>query len=187
MDQRWGGLGRELRKLGMWRHLPAERAAEAEALVAEGGYPLRLSDGAQGVNWFFVDGEEMAEAGVPRELRDLMPALEAHGVAFHVDELAYPAGGVEDGDYVVSINGRRCVVWTAEDWRTDQAWTVAVVRPLAVLNDLLAEARATPRLFTLYAGMNDGVVWLLDPRIVDAVADSGLVEEREIPALAVLG
>ena len=65
-----------------------------------------------------------------------------------------------------------------------RAWETATVRPLAVINDLLAEAGAIPRLFTLYTGGNEGIAWLLDPRIVAAIADSGLLSDREVPALA---
>ena len=53
-----------------------------------------------------------------------------------------------------------------------------------MVNELLAEAGATPRLFALYAGGNEGIAWLLDPRIVAAIADSGLLEDREVPGLA---
>jgi hypothetical protein len=75
-------------------------------------------------------------------------------------------------------------VWKPAEVAAQRAWLVATVRPLAVINDLLAEAGAVPRIFTLYAGANFGVAWLLDPRIVAAVADSGLVEDDELPALA---
>jgi hypothetical protein len=73
---------------------------------------------------------------------------------------------VESGDYVIAINGRRCVVWTPQDWVVNSAWAVASVRPFAVVNDLLAEAGAVPRLYTLYTGSNMGEAWLLDPRML---------------------
>ena len=82
-----------------------------------------------------------------------------------------------DDGYVVAVNGRRCVVWESHDWAARVAWERATVRPLAVLNDLLAEAGVVPRLFTLYAGGNEGIAWLLDPRIVGAVAGSGLIPD----------
>jgi len=171
----------------MWRHLSEEAADEAQRKVADGGFPFRLSDGQQDVNWFFVDGESMAEAGVVRDLAVFAPALRALGVELRVEDVSYPLGGVEEGDYVVAINGRPCTVWTPRDWADDTAWEAATVRPLAVVNDLLAEAGAVPRLFTLYAGVNEGIAWLLDPRIVAAVAGSGLLPERETPALAAHG
>ena len=38
-----------------------------------------------------------------------------------------------EGEYVVAINGRRCVVWTPADWAAQRAWEVATIRPLAVI------------------------------------------------------
>jgi hypothetical protein len=184
MDQRWVELAQTLRELGMWRDLPETVAAEAERKVANGGFPFRLFDDQENVRWFFVDGENMAEYGVGSELQSLAPALRALGVELRIERLSPPAGGPDKVDYVVGINGRRCIVWTPEEWASDNTWEIATVRPLAVINDLLAEAGAVPRLFTLYAGVNEGVVWLLDPRIVAAVTDKGLLPERETPVLA---
>jgi hypothetical protein len=76
------------------------------------------------------------------------PALRHHGVALHVEMVSWP-DSVEDGDYVIAINSRRCVVWTPQDWVANGSWGVAAVRPLAVINDLLAEAGAVPRVYTL--------------------------------------
>jgi hypothetical protein len=69
MDPRWAELARTLRDLGMWRHLPEE----AEREVSSGEFPFKLRLETQGVSWFFVDGETMAEAAVGRELQSLAP------------------------------------------------------------------------------------------------------------------
>lgn len=166
-----------MRGLGFWRHLPEDRAAHAEDRVAAGGFPFALSEGRENVDWFFVDGETMAEWGVARELEALKPALHSLGVELRIENVD------RTDQYVVTINGRTCVVWTPQD---DDNWTTATVRPLAVVNELLAEAGAVPRFCTLYAGANDGIAWLLDPRIVAAVAGSGLLPDRETPAPATL-
>jgi hypothetical protein len=190
MDHRWAELARTLRELGMWQDFAEGAAAAGERAVAEGAYPFggtATLDEEPGLRYFFVDGETMAEAGVKRKLADLEPALRAHGIELRVENVNRPLVSDVGGDYVVAINGCRCVVWTPADWAAQRAWEVATIRPLAVINDLLAEAGAVPRLFTLYAGGNDGIVWLLDPRIVAAVAESGLVEEDEVPALATHG
>jgi hypothetical protein len=109
MDHRWVELARTLRHLGWSRHLGEDAAGAAEREVASGGYPFVLRSGQEGIGWFFVDGEAMAEAG------------------------------------------------------------------------------AVPRFFTLHAGADDGIVWLLDARVVAAVAGSGLLPEHETPALATHG
>lgn len=190
MDHRWAELARTLRELGMWRHVAEELAAAGERAVAEGAYPFggkATLDEEPGRQYFFVDGETMAEGGVDRVLAELSPALRPYGVDPQVENLNRPIVSDGAGDYVVAINGRRCVVWTQADWATKRAWEVATIRPLAVINDLLAEAGAVPRIFTLSAGTNEGIAWLLDPRIVAAVADSGLVKEDDVPALATHG
>jgi hypothetical protein len=184
MDQRWVELARTLRELGLWRHLPEPEAAEAERAVADGGYPFTSHEGDQDVRRFFVDGETMAEGGVVRVLTDMAPALRTHGVELQLENVNRPLVDDTEGEYVVAINGHRCVVWTPADWAAQRAWETATVRPLAVINDLLAEAGATVRLFTLLAGTDDAIAWLLDPRVVAAVADSGLVRESGVPALA---
>jgi hypothetical protein len=187
MDQRWVELARTLRDLGMWRDFSEEEAAAAERAVAEGAYPFGgtvTPDEEAGLRYFFVDGEAMAEDGVTRLLADFEPVLRAHGVELQVENVNRPRRIEVGDDYVVAINGRRCVVWTSADWDARRAWETATVRPFAVINDLLAEAGAVPRFFTLYAGSNGSVVWLLNPRIVAAVAESGLVERVEVPALA---
>ncbi len=183
LDHRWTELARTLRSLGMWRHLLEDEAVAAERMVAAGQYPFVSLGEEPGVRWFFVDGEEMAEGGVDRVLRDMAPGLRTCGIELRIDTVNEPVK-VDEGDYVVAINGRRCVVWRPEDWAAQRPWEVSVVRPLAVVNDLLAEAGATKRLFTLRAGSDDAIAWLLDPRIVAAVADSGLVRESGVPALA---
>jgi hypothetical protein len=176
-------LAQTLRQLGLWRHLPDAEADAAEREVAEKERPLvGFGDEPDG-HWFFSDGEEMAEGFVRRELEDLAPRLRELGVDLHVEDVTRPIS-VEDGPHVVSINGRRCIVWSPQDWAERRAWRTAAVRPLGVINDLLAEAGATERLFTLYSGGNDGIIWLLDPRIVEAIAASGLKPEHDVPALA---
>lgn len=167
----------------MWRHLPVDVVAEQAREVAGGRYPFLLPDEDMDVSYFLVDGQAMAEGGVEDRLRAMAPALGLHGVELQAELVDLPRA--DEGDYVVAINGRRCRVWGPEDWPGYRAWETATVRPLAVVNDLLAEADAVARLFVLNAGGNEGVAWLLDPRIVAAVDRSGLVVAGEVPCLAV--
>ncbi|AEV86289.1 hypothetical protein ACWT_5271 [Actinoplanes sp. SE50] len=184
MEQRWAELARTLRELGRWQHLSGDAAAEAERAVAAGGYPFGESGGDHDVRRFWLDSETMAEGGVGRVLREMAPALRTHGVDLRVEVVTVPLTGAGEGDYIVSINGRRCAAWTRADRAADCWWESATVRPLAVVNDLLAEAGARVRLFALYVGTEDALAWLVDPRIVAAVADSGLFRESDVPLLA---
>ncbi|WP_433790695.1 hypothetical protein [Actinoplanes sp. CA-252034] len=178
MDQRHADLARALRELGWWRHLSPDDAAAGERAVAEGSHPLggrATLDEEPGTRYFDVDGETMAEGGVTRVLREMAPALRPHGVDLHVELVSHPE------DYVVAINGRRCVVLTPDDWDRRSPWAVATMNPLIVVNELLAEAGAVPRLYTWYPGSNQGEAWLLDPRIVAVIADSGLISADDMP------
>jgi hypothetical protein len=166
----------------MWERVPAEVAVAEERRVAEGGWPFRLLGDEPGDTWFFIDGEEMAEGQSPRELAELGPALRRYGIELRVEHVRRPMG-VEDEDHVISINGRECVMWSPGDWVGYHAWETASVRPLAVINELLAEAGAVERLFTLHIGGNDGVALLIDPRLVAAAEATGLFDE--VPRLAV--
>lgn len=63
------------------------------------------------------------------------------------------------------------------------AWEEATVRPLVVVNALLEQAHSSVRVFTLYAGGNDGWALLMDPRVPAAMRVSGLFPDREVPSL----
>ena len=60
----------------------------------------------------------------------------------------------------------------------------ATVRPLAVVNALLAQVGAAARVFTLYTGGSQGLAYLMDPRVAQAMRLSGLYDRRELPELA---
>jgi hypothetical protein len=52
-----------------------------------------------------------------------------------------------------------------------------------MVNELLAEAGAKVRVFTLCTGGNEGVAFLLDPEVPAAMARSGLFPPHEVPEL----
>jgi hypothetical protein len=117
---RWRGLrcgrralanSRALAELGCWSHLSPTAAAECERSVAAGGYPF-TAEVFSGVD-FMADGEELAEGGVEDLLQLMDPALRGHGVALRVEALHLPNSA--DDEYMVDINGRRCVVLDRDD------------------------------------------------------------------------
>jgi hypothetical protein len=175
-DPRWSELAQTLVDVGFWRDQPPATAQAQRCEVAAGGYPFicAVLDDVD----FDADGEDLAEGKVEDLLRRMAPALRRFGVTLRVDTVSN-----DDDGYIVEINGRRCVVLEADDWRHDSPWFEATVRPLAVVNDLLAAVDAPVRVFTLYTGGNEARALLLDPAVVDAVRRSGLVEDRELPEL----
>jgi hypothetical protein len=179
-DHRWSELARTLADVGFWRDQPLVAAETQRRDVAAGGHPFScpvLDDVT-----FHADGENLAEGSVEDLLREMTPALRRFGVTLRVRTVS---GNNDDGGYVVEINGRRCLVLDADDWRYNSPWFEATVRPLAVVNDLLAAVGTPIRVFTLYTGGNEGRALLLDPAVVDAVRRSGLVDDREMPELPV--
>lgn len=171
-------MAEALNRYGLWDHLPAELRESAMTEVATGCYPLNFELLFEQIE-FHADGEELAEGGVEEFLRALAPALVRYGVTLEVETVP------DADDYMVSINGIRCVVWRPEDWEGGDPWALSTVRPLAVVNRLLAAAgRGAQRAHTLYAGGNEGLVFLLDPRAAEAMRASGLFPEHEVPALA---
>ncbi|MFB7289794.1 hypothetical protein [Actinacidiphila glaucinigra] len=177
-DERHRVLAEALNRYGLWDHLSAELRETATAEVATGCHPLHSDFLFEQVR-FHADGEELAEGGVERFLRGLAPALMRYGVVLEVETVRFA------DDYVVSINGIRCVVWRPEDWEGEDPWALSTVRPLAVVNRLLAAAgRSAQRAHTLYTGGNEGFAFLMDPRGAEAMRASGLSPEHEVPALA---
>ncbi|KAB1982814.1 hypothetical protein [Streptomyces triticiradicis] len=177
-DERHRVMAEALDRYGLWDHLSAELRESERTEVATGCYPLNFELLHERTE-FFVDGEEMAEGGVDRFLRELAPALVRYGVVLEVETVR------DADDYTVLINGIRCVVLRSGEWEDGDTWALATVRPLAVVNRLLAAAgRSTLRAHTLCTGGNEGILLLMDPRAAEAMRASGLFPEHEVPALA---
>ncbi|WP_328669802.1 hypothetical protein [Streptomyces sp. NBC_00328] len=177
-DERHRVMAEALNRYGLWDHLSAELRESAMTETATGCHPLHFDLYFEQVE-FSADGEGLAEGGVERFLRELAPALVRYGVVLEVETVR------DVDDYTVSINGIRCVVLRPADWESGSPWALATVRPLTVVNQLLAAAgRSALRAHTLYTGGNDGLVLLMDPRAAEAMRASGLFPEDEVPAPA---
>src|SRR6185369_1459049 len=113
VDCRWVRLARALATLGHWRDLPPSVAADQQREIARGGYPF--TGAAFDEVTFPADGEDLAEGGVEELLERMRPVLQRHGVALQVATLS-TAESIDD-DYVIAINGRRCLVLGPDDWR----------------------------------------------------------------------
>lgn len=164
MDRRRQRLAQALDEMGLWRAVePADRDAQLDAIRA-GAYPLHLAvfDDV----CFPADGEALADGGVEALLEAMAPALAEHGLRLKVRR--------HNG--VVVVNDLSCGAYaTAFE---------ATVRPLAVVNALLAQVGAVARVFTLYTGGSQGLAYLLDPRVAQAMRLSGIYDRRELPELA---
>jgi hypothetical protein len=183
---RWEDLATRLDELGLWRDLSEQQRTENVAAVAAGTHPWS-TEMAETV-WFPADGETLAESGVEEYLDELAPTLALHGVTLNVSTLR---DSLAEG-YVVVINGieaeahRGEVSFAEPETEEDFAWYSATVRPLAVLNHLLKEAKAVVRFHTLYTGGNDGCALLIDPAITTAMRAAGKLTRGETPYLPTL-
>jgi hypothetical protein len=164
MDRRRLRLAQALDDTGLWRAAePADRDAQFDAICA-GAYPLHLAvfDDA----CFPADGEALADGGVEKLLAAMSPALAEHGLRLKVRR--------HNG--IVVINDLSC--------GEHPTAIEATVRPLAIVNALLAQVGAVARVFTLYTGGSQGLAYLMDPRVAQAMRVSGLYDRRELPELA---
>ena len=182
-DERHHRLARELARFGLWDHLPEQQRAVAIAETDAGGNPLHTDH--VDLLTFVSDGKDLIRGGVERFLAELSPGLERYGVSLQIETIHSPYDA--PNDYVVAINGKRCIVWLRPELADDRRWVgwasvAATVRPLVAVNELLADAGSAVRAHTLYAGY-DGRVLLLDLRAVEAMRESGLFPDRELPSL----
>lgn len=140
---------------------------------------------------FTADGEDLAEELVEEWLACLAPALEHYGLPLTVetiDSSSLSERRTDEGDYVLMINGVRCQIWEGAEWDYDaeppwDPWLVATLRPLVVINALLAASCSTVRAHVMNAGGNDAVVILIDPNVVEAMRHSGEYPESAIPVI----
>lgn len=138
---------------------------------------------------FAADGEDLAEEFVEEWLACMAPALEHYGLPLTVETVEssrLSERHADEGDYILMINGIRCQIWEGAEWDYDaeppwDPWLVATLRPLAVINTLLATSGSTVRAHVMNAGGNDGVAILIDPKVVEAMRHSGDYPEPAIP------
>ena len=140
---------------------------------------------------FAADGEDLAEEFVEEWLACMAPALEHYGLPLTVetvDSSRLSERLADEGDYVLMLNGFRCQVWKGSEWDYDaeppwDPWLAATLRPLAVINALLAACDSKVRAHVMNAGGNDGVAILIDPRVVAAMQQCGEYPDSAVPVL----
>ena len=174
-------LARELAEAGLWAHLSPDIRDAGQLAVAAGRFPFSFEHLGETV-MFSMDGENLAEGGVEEFLQTISPELERHGLPLETDINPGNVDPADEASYLIGINGVICVILTEEEDDSPYSWYLAAVRPLMVVNDLLGRAGSAVRMFTLSVGENDGSALLLDPRIPAAMRESGLFEDRDIPA-----
>ena len=174
-------LARDLAAAGLWDHLPARAQEAAQSRITSGEYPLCCDDIDEQVE-FSADGEDLAEGRVQDFLKEITPGLARWGLDLRVQVISDPYEAGAEIDYVLDINDVRCTVWTCAEIEPRDLWYQATIRPVKVINRLLADIGADARVFTMYVGGNDGMAFILNPRVPAAMKACGLFKDRDVPS-----
>ena len=179
----WKKLAADLDTAGFWgRASDAERQRLRDE-VAAGAPPF---EGMEAVGWL-VDGEDLAEGEVESLLQTLSPALAERGVDLTVETVEGPWDDGSSG-YKVRINGIEVDLYRFDPNEPNvplsaDPWTDCTLKPLAVINRLLAEGGADERIVVISPGGNDGMAFLLPLKVVGVLSESPVVEPEDRPVV----
>lgn len=162
----------ELCAHGYLRFTPEERRAEARCQLIESAY-----DGYLDTLWdedgisldrrgYPADAEDLADGGVGRTLRAMLPVLHAEGVRLESIE-----DDLSDTGYRVLLDGVAAPIYDIPDNASQDEWLVSQCRLVGIVNHLLEEADSSERAFGLYCGGNDGRVLLLSRELHSLLLD----------------
>ena len=168
-------LAAALDAAGLWDGLTDEQRAAERRHVEQTGSWLR-HEYSYRTKEFFADGEDLSEQGVLRLLDEMAPSLAETGLALDVAHISDPfrPPPPETDDYILGINGIRCQIWSAAEAEAKShcLWYEATVRPLIVINELLAHVGARERIYTNATGGNEGVAYLIPPQVREVVVEA---------------
>lgn len=157
---------------GLWDRLPEDLRVQERRHVENSGDDLR-----HGLDYrdrqFWADGEELSERGADHMFDVLAPSLAECGLALDVVTLSDPYHERPgDEEYILEINGVRCPVWTvADDLANGDRWHLSTVRPLFVINELLARVGARER---VYGEWGADCIYLLPMEVREILVDPDL-------------
>jgi predicted DNA-binding WGR domain protein len=147
-----------LDRLGMWTH-------PGRVPLGNGKDDFDDEWGQPGSQYWYVDGEDMAEGDMESVHEEMAPSLKRVGLELSVATLMGPYGENSTG-YDISINGIAVEMYRTEPSNPklplcDDPWMDCSVKPLAVVNQLLKESGSVYRIGLMYPGGNDGMAILL--------------------------
>lgn len=158
------------------RLAPPERHEAIRSTAERKGLFAALLDDSCG-RWFMTDAEDLAEGGVAEFLAGLATPLQALGAAF---------GSVAEGIFddsrgqTVIVDGVEETIWTADEAKAGEVWSISTVRTYALVNARLAAAGSPERLYAVNGG-NDLQAVFLTERLATALAKE--LEPRDRPYL----
>ena len=179
----WKKFAADLDTAGFWgRTSDAERQRLRDE-VAVGASPF---EGMEAVGWL-VDGEDLAEGEVESLLQEFAPALADRGVHLAVETVEGPWDDGSSG-YKIRINGIEVDLYRFEPNEpnvplSDDPWTDCTLKPLAVINALLAEGGVDERIVVISPGGNDGRAFLLPLEAVAVLSESPVIRPEDRPVV----
>ncbi len=177
-----------LDNLGFYRYAPADRVAGMKAEAVRTGYLFTEAALSRVV---LADPEDLAEF-TEAYIEEIAPYLKARGVQITSLAQSLPLDPEDPskltGDYTVTVNGRRSLIYTKDDGNLPRdTWTLAARRTFDLVNDLLERAGSRERVFLMYqdtnrrARYNDCYTVLLTPAMALTIGMSGLYETHLSP------
>lgn len=162
----------ELCARGYLKHVAPEDQEAARRQLIESAY-----DGYLDTLWdetgvsldrrgYPADAEELAEGGIGRTLRLMMPVLRAEGVP-----IQSVSDRLSDKGYTTTIDGTDYLIYERSEDPDQDTWLVSQCRLVSIVNSLLEMAGSSERAFGLYCGGNDGRVMLLPRELHSLLLD----------------
>lgn len=166
-------LANDLASLGFYKFATDDQRTEIDGEIANGAYDWYLAAGRA----FDGDAERLAEGGVKDLLEAMGPALNAEGVELPEIDEVYSENG-----YTLRVGTDNYTLWGEAEGK--RSWELTTRRTITLINDWLATAGSDERVHVLGSGGgHDAVFVLLTPAIRQAIANSGVFREQDIPAL----
>jgi hypothetical protein len=141
--------------------------------VLLGGGKADFDDGVDGAQFWFVDGEDLAEGDVEELLMSMAPSLARLGVDLTVETTSLPAAG----PYTLRVNGQEVVLFESDN--DPDPWRQCTERPLARVNQLLATAGSNYRIGVFEPGTNTGMALLLPADLLAKAAKKRSLKNSE--------
>ncbi len=155
-----GKFVESLENLGYFKYVDAAAAPDLKSRVESAGWDGIFLDANR---MFRADGEDLAEGGVERLLRELEPFLERQGVT-----LSTIVSSFGDEEYTIEVNDRVYSIWQAADLERSESepgwlWGVASCRTMDLLDSLLSKAGSPERAYGVNGGNDLFVFFLTEP------------------------
>jgi hypothetical protein len=186
----WEQFTNELQTLGYFRYIREERKPRIPKMLEQ--LKKKPSIYTVGVNRDFPASEQrLTKCSVKNFLKEVRPVLKANGVDVTQRQI------VEDCSregYRIHVKGKSYQIYSAEeleredrksfttvhDWlksisfrklEPDHLWSISGRRTFAMINDLLKNAGAEERIYSLYGG-NDHWAWFFSEKLYSLLADA---------------